>query len=98
MCPEALKTIKNLRWSLSRPRCKKEAKMFLKLISFKYPNGLMSNDESSEENNSRDTLRLNKDSYFVMPGFEHVTKNQPIARFNNIDLVWELDSITNYYN
>ena len=29
-------------------------------------------------------------TYFVMPGFEHVTKHQPIAGYNSTEASWEL--------
>jgi|SaaInlV_125m_DNA_1040241.scaffolds.fasta_scaffold00121_25 hypothetical protein len=34
--------------------------------------------------------------YFVVPGFEHVTRNQPIIVFNNTEDIWELRSNTLY--
>lgn len=34
--------------------------------------------------------------YFVVPGFEHVTRNQPIIVFNSTEDIWELRSNTLY--
>ncbi len=34
--------------------------------------------------------------YFVVPGFEHVTRNQPIIVFNTNEDIWELRSNTLY--
>tara|TARA_R110001606_G_scaffold280757_1_gene429522 strand:- start:231 stop:476 length:246 start_codon:yes stop_codon:yes gene_type:complete len=34
--------------------------------------------------------------YFVVPGFEHVTRNQPIIVFNTTEDIWELRSNTLY--
>jgi len=37
-----------------------------------------------------------KSEYFVMVGFEHVTKNQPIAQYNTDLNEWEIKSITKF--
>jgi len=34
--------------------------------------------------------------YFVLPGFEHVTKNQPIISFNLSEGSWGLDNQTKF--
>jgi hypothetical protein len=39
---------------------------------------------------------LPSDTYFVIPGFEHVTKNQPIIKFNPAEGVWEVKSINKF--
>lgn len=37
-------------------------------------------------------------TYFVMPGFEHVTRNQPIASFDPTEGLWQLDINTKFEN
>lgn len=39
---------------------------------------------------------INNNTYFVLPGFEHVTKYQPIIVFNNADAIWELTTTTQF--
>jgi len=35
---------------------------------------------------------LDSNVYFVLPGFEHVTKHQPIVEFNPVEGIWELST------
>ena len=38
----------------------------------------------------------NDTTYFVLPTFEHVTKYQPIIKFNPIEGIWELSNTTKF--
>jgi hypothetical protein len=76
---EAIKTIRIHNWSWSRIKAIKFADSFINLISNKYPLGIED---------------IKNQTYFVVPGFEHVTKNQPIIKFNPAEGAWEL-SVTN---
>jgi len=69
----ALKTIRVHNWKWSRAKAIKFVQHYIDLISAKYPLGI---EDSKNEN------------YFVLPGFEHVTKNQPILAYK-VD-GWEL--------
>lgn len=35
-----------------------------------------------------------KNTYYVIPGFEQVTRDQPIVQFNETDGIWVLSSFT----
>jgi hypothetical protein len=74
---EAIKTIRIHNWKWSRTKAVKYAQKYLDLVSNRYPNGLPENT---------------KEEYFVLPGFDHVTKNQPIMVFSPTQLIWELTS------
>jgi hypothetical protein len=41
---------------------------------------------------------LTNGTYFVVPGFEHVTKAQPIIRFNPAEGMWEISTINLFEN
>jgi hypothetical protein len=81
MDAEALRTIKVQNWKYSIAQVKRAASEFLKLLSTKYPLGL------------EDVVNA---TFFVMPGYEHVTKNQPIAVFNGSQGEWELSTSTQF--
>ena len=76
-----IKTIRihNFRWSKSK--AVKFAQKFIDIIAKKYPMGIEEDIENKQ--------------YFVIPGFEHVTKHQPIVRYNPAEGAWELSS-TNF--
>jgi len=76
----AINTIRVQNWGMSITRAKRVAMDFLNLLSIKYPTGL------GEE--------VVNPTYFVMPGFEHVTKNQPIGVYNGSEGCWELSTST----
>ena len=72
---EALKTIRVHNWKWSRAKAMEFAQKYIDLISAKYPVGL---DVSNE-------------TYFVIPGFEHVTNNQPVVAYSTGG-EWELST------
>lgn len=39
---------------------------------------------------------LDAGNYIVIPGFEHVTKNQPVLSYNAINSVWDLNINTTF--
>lgn len=39
---------------------------------------------------------LQESEYFILPKYEHVTRNQPIIIFNQIEGMWELQTITKF--
>tara|TARA_R110002012_G_scaffold194335_5_gene362144 strand:- start:222 stop:464 length:243 start_codon:yes stop_codon:yes gene_type:complete len=39
---------------------------------------------------------LSKGNYIVIPGFEHVTKNQPVLSYNATNSVWDLNINTTF--
>jgi len=41
-------------------------------------------------------LGLENNEYFVLPGFEHVTKNQPIIKFDPTESTWVLEKTTKF--
>lgn len=91
MSLNALRTIKALNWRKTRFQCQKMVNNFLDVVSKKYPDGF------SDIKDSKERLIAERKTYFVMPGFEHVTKNQPIAQFDVIERTWKLSTITNHY-
>jgi len=80
MSLEAVKTIKWLNWKLSNLEIMQMVDKFINLISARYPLGLEGSNEQ----------------YFVVPGFEHVTKNQPIIRFVDGEGEWQLSTSTKF--
>ena len=81
MSTEAIKTIQIHNWKMSAFKAKKIAQHFVDLIQAAYPLGI--------ENTENET-------YFVLPGFEHVTKNQPVAGYNPTEGQWELQAKTQF--
>jgi len=79
---KAIRTIRALKWRCSKYRAKKIINTYGRIITKKYPNGL---DTSNEE-------------YFVLPGFEHVTKNQPVFKYNNSLGNWEIKAESKFNN
>jgi hypothetical protein len=73
----AIRTIRIQNFDFDREDARQSAKEFIDLITAKYPSGL--EDET-----------INEKSYFVMPGYEHVTRHQPIAGYNSKEASWEL--------
>lgn len=41
-------------------------------------------------------IGIDDSTYFVIPGYEHVTKNQPIIAFNPSEGSWELETTTKF--
>lgn len=39
---------------------------------------------------------LPSDTYFVVPKYEHVTKNQPVIKFNPSEGLWEVKTINKF--
>ena len=76
----AIRTIRIHNFSKSRSQAREIGETFVTLIGRKYPNG-------------PDT---DKEIYFVLPGYEHVTKYQPVAVFNKLDNSWELSTINTF--
>ena len=76
---DAIRTIRIQNFKASKTKAMKMIKSFLATLTTKYPMGL----EDGTEN-----------SYFVMPGYGHVTKYQPIAVFNGIDAEWQISTTT----
>ena len=76
----AIRTIRIQNYSITRSKARDAGSNFIKIINSRYPNGVDSD----------------KETYFVMPGYEHVTKYQPVATFNNSDNSWELSTINKF--
>ena len=66
MIAEAIKTIRVHNWGMTRAEAKKLAQKFIDLIAIGYPTGVETDNET----------------YFVIPGFEHVTKHQPVVAYH----------------
>lgn len=75
----AIHTIRALNWKWSKTRAEKLVRKYTTLLTKKYPNGLPENSNLE---------------YFVLPNYEHVTRNQPILVFNPIEAYWELTTTT----
>jgi len=41
---------------------------------------------------------LPNSTYFVVPGFEHVTKNQPVVKFSPAEGIWVISTLTLFEN
>lgn len=74
---EAVKTIRIHNWKWSRTKAEKFAKKYVGIISRAYPIGIEGSDT---------------ETYFVMPGFEHVTKHQPVVAYNPTQGEWEVQT------
>ena len=78
MDQQAIRTIRIHNFKKSMEEAIQMAEGFLALIESKYPLGIENPDVT----------------YFVMPGYEHVTKYQPIAIFTGIEGKWQLSNTT----
>jgi len=87
----ALRTIRALHPKMTRSQCLKMINKFVDIISRKYPDGF------EDIKDSRERLLKERTTYFVLPKFTHVTKNQPIIKWNFIEKIWEIDVTTNHY-
>lgn len=76
MNQEAIKTIRVHNWGMSRTQAIALAQRYVDLISGAYPSGVESDNET----------------YFVVPGFEHVTKHQPVLAYHPTEAQWELQT------
>jgi len=83
MSYKAIKTIRDYNLKLTISECKKIAGGFVNLINKKHPAGL----DVGVDN-----------VYFALPGFEHVTKNQPVVTFDPTEGMWILDTNTKFKN
>lgn len=77
MSVDAIKTIKIHNWKWSEAKCRSHAQKFIDLIQAKYPVGIEDTDN---------------ETYFVLPGMEHVTKKQPVVSYNPSAGEWELQT------
>lgn len=78
----AIRTIRGLNWKFTKVRAQKHVNKFLSLIQKRYPEG----------------DKIFPTAYFVMPGYEHVTRNQPIAIYNENTAAWEISVINLFVN
>ena len=80
MSLHALKTIRVHNWKWKRRQCVSFVQKYINILNGAYPDGL-------EGKNME---------YYIIPGYEHVTKNQPILVFNSLEKEWKL-STTNLF-
>jgi hypothetical protein len=66
MSLEAIKTIRIHNWGMTRLGAKKLAQETIDILLGAYPTGVESDNET----------------YYVIPGFEHVTKHQPVVAYH----------------
>lgn len=74
----AIRTIRIHNFKATRPSCVEKAQKFLDTLTKHRPMGF-----DGESDN---------DQYYVMPGYEHVTKYQPIAIYSGTEGEWQLSS------
>jgi len=75
----AIRTIRIHNFKASRTACVKKAKAFLDLLTKHKPKGF---------------TEVGTEQYYVMPGFEHVTKFQPVAVYSDTEGEWQLSCTT----
>jgi hypothetical protein len=73
----AVRTIQIHNYNFTREEARQAGREFISTITSAYPLGLEDED-------------LNEKTYFVMPGYEHVTKHQPVAGYNSTEASWGL--------
>jgi hypothetical protein len=75
---EAIYTIRALQFKCTKTKALKQIEYFLKLLNQKYPLGFNNVEKS----------------HFTMPGFEHVTRKQPIAKYDSQENKWVIKTYT----
>jgi len=78
----ALRTIRAQNWKWSKIKATKHLNNFIAFIN----------------KNAYQVADLTDSTYFVMPGYEHVTRNQPIAKYNITQESWEIGVVTLFEN
>ena len=76
----AIQTIRNYNRRWGKRAAERFASRFINLINKKYPDGYDSEAKGRV--------------YYVIPGFEQVTRDQPIVEFNETDGIWKLSAFT----
>jgi len=74
----AIKTIRIHNFKATRTSCVEKAQEFLDMLTKHRPMGFV--------------VKSDNDQYYVMPGYEHVTKSQPVAVFATVEGEWQLSS------
>ena len=77
MSQEAINTIRVHKWKMTKRQAEKFAQNYVDIIQNAYPIGIEDTDN---------------ETYFVLPGFEHVTKHQPVVAYHPTQGMWELQT------